>query len=96
MISDAEWTFLESFIQAFRHSKGRKPADHRLVLDGILRIARTGAPSRHLPEGFGKRSSVCRQFRRWNLAGLWEDILDALNPEGGLRMTSCRCSTSSR
>ena len=42
--------------------------------------ARTSAPWRGLPEEFGKWSSVYRQFRRWTLAGLWEDILDVLNP----------------
>ena len=49
------------------------------VLDGIFWIARTGSPWRDLPEDFGKWSSVYRQFRRWTLAGLWEDILEALN-----------------
>lgn len=29
-----------------------------------------------------KWSPVCRQFRRWTMAGLWQDILDALNPAG--------------
>ncbi len=53
--------------------------NHRLVLDGIFWIARTGSPWRDLPEEFGKWSSVYRQFRRWTLAGLWEEILEALN-----------------
>ncbi|WP_283178810.1 transposase [Gemmobacter sp. 24YEA27] len=74
-ISDDEWTFFEGFIRAARHSNGRKPADHRLVLDGISWITRTGAPWRDLPKEFGKWSSVYRQFRRWTLAGLWEDTL---------------------
>lgn len=60
----------------------RKPLDHRLVLDGIFWFARTGAPWRDLPEEFGRWSSIYRQFRRWTLRGLWEDILDALNHAG--------------
>ena len=79
LMSDDEWAFFEGFIRAVRHPNGRKPADHRLVLDGIFWIARTGAPWRDLPEEFGKWSSVYRQFRRWTLAGLWELILEALN-----------------
>ena len=82
LISDDEWTFFEGFIRAVRHPNGRKPAGHHLVLDGIFWIARTGAPWRDLPEEFGKWSSVYRQFRRWALPGLWEDILDALNHAG--------------
>ena len=76
---DEEWTFHERFILAIRAPNGRKPTNHRLVLDGIFWIARTGSPWRDLPEEFGKWSSVYRQFRRWTLAGLWEAIMDALN-----------------
>ena len=79
MMGDAEWAFFEQFIQALRAPAGRKPTNHRLVLDGIFWIARTGSPWRDLPEEFGKWASVYRQFRRWTLAGLWEEILDALN-----------------
>jgi transposase len=35
-----------------------------------------------LPDEFGKWSSVYRQFRRWTLAGLWEQIMEALNESG--------------
>ncbi len=63
-------------------SCGRPAGDHRLVLDGVFWIARTGAQWRDLPEEFGKWSSVYRQFRRWTLAGLWEMVLEALNESG--------------
>ena len=60
-MSDEEWRFFERFIQAVRAPNGRKPANHRLVLEGIFWIARTGAPWRDLPEEFGKWSSVYRK-----------------------------------
>ncbi len=78
-MSDEEWAFHEPFILAVRAPNGRKPTNHRIVLDGIFWIARTGSPWRDLPEEFGKWSSVYRQFRRWTLAGLWEQIMDTLN-----------------
>lgn len=81
-MSDEEWAFHERFILAVRAPNGRKPTNHRLVLDGVFWIARTGSPWRDLPEEFGKWSSVYRQFRRWTLAGLWEHILEALNESG--------------
>jgi transposase len=83
-MSDEEWAFFERFIFAVRAPNGRKPTNHRLVLDGIFWIARTGAPWRDLPGEFGKWSSVYRQFRRWTLAGLWEDIMEALNQSGSV------------
>ncbi|WP_264773853.1 IS5 family transposase [Defluviimonas salinarum] len=79
LMSDQEWAFFEPFIFAVRAPNGRKPINHRLVLDGIFWIARTGSPWRDLPEELGKWSSVYRRFRRWTLAGLWEAIMDALN-----------------
>jgi transposase len=83
-MSDEEWVFFERFILTVRAPNGRKPTNHRLVLDGIFWIARTGSPWRDLPEEFGKWSSVYRQFRRWTLAGLWEQIMDALNESGAV------------
>ena len=79
LMSDEEWALYERLILAVRAPNGRKPMNHRLVLDGVFWIARTGSPWRDLPEEFGKWSSVYRQFRRWTLAGLWEGILKALN-----------------
>jgi transposase len=58
---------------------GRRPRDHRLVLDGIFWTARTGVGWRDLHKHFGKWSSVYRQFRRWALSGLWELLLEAFN-----------------
>ena len=81
-MDDAEWAFFEPFIVAIRGRGGRPATDHRLVLDAVFWIARTGSPWRDLPEEFGKWSSVYRQFRRWTLASLWEMILEALNESG--------------
>ena len=81
---DEEWAFFERFILTVRAPNGRNPTNHRLVLDGVFWIARTGAPWRDLPEEFGKWSSVYRQFRRWTLAGLWAEIMDALNQSGAV------------
>lgn len=77
-LTDAEWSFFEPFVIETGPKRGRPPADHRRVLDGILWIARTGAPWRDLPEELGKWSSVYRQFLRWTRAGLWDIVLEAL------------------
>ena len=79
LMEDAEWAFFEQFIIAIRGRGGRPARNHRLVLDGVFWIARTGAQWRDLPEEFGKWDSVYRQFRRWTLAGLWDLVLEALN-----------------
>ena len=72
LMSDREWACLEAFAISRGAGSGRRPRNHRLVMDGIFWIARTGVAWRDLPEYFGKWSSVYRQFRRWTLSGLWE------------------------
>ncbi len=84
LMSDEEWTCFEPFVTVRGAHSGRRPKDHRLVLDGIFWLARTGAQWRDLHEHFGKWSSVYRQFRRWTLAGLWDLLLEALNETEGV------------
>lgn len=79
LMSDEEWGFFQPFVIERGPKRGRPPRDHRLVLDGVFWIARTGAQWRDLPDYFGKWSSVYRQFRRWTLCGLWDLLLEALN-----------------
>lgn len=83
-MSDEEWACFEPFVIAQGAHSGRRPRDHRLVLDGIFWLARTGAQWRDLNPYFGKWSSVYRQFRRWTLAGLWDALLEALNDTEGV------------
>ena len=83
LMSDEEWAFFAPFVIETGPKRGRPPRNHRRVLDGVFWIARTGSPWRDLPENFGSWSSVCRQFRRWTLAGVWELILEALNDAEG-------------
>ena len=54
LMLDEEWAFFEAFIQGARRPNGREPGNHRLVVDGIFWIARSGAPWRDLPGEFGK------------------------------------------
>ena len=79
LMSDDEWAFFEPFLIETGPRRGRPPRDHRLVLDGIFWIARTGAQWRDLPDHFGKWGSVYRQFRRRTISGIWELLLEALN-----------------
>ena len=84
-MKDGEWAFFAPFLVCEGAGSGRPPANHRLVLDGVFWIARTGVPWRDLHEHFGKWGSVYRQFRRWTVSGVWDVILEALNDGGGGR-----------
>jgi transposase len=82
LMSDEEWAFFEPFLIERGPKRGRPPGNHRLVLDGVFWIGRTGAPWRDLPEFFGPWNSVYQQFRRWTLSGVWDVLLEALNETG--------------
>jgi len=82
-MTDDEWAVFEPFLTTPSSQGGRPASNHRRVLDGILWIARTGAPWRDLPAEFGKWNSVWRQFRRWCLTGVWDILLQALADSGG-------------
>ena len=84
LMRDEEWRFFEPFLVATGAKRGRPPRDHRLILDGVFWIARTGAQWRDLHDYFGKWQTVYRQFRRWTLAGVWQVLLDALNESGSV------------
>ena len=82
LMSDAEWAFFAPFLIENRTQGGRRPLDHRRVLDGVLYVTRTGVPWRDLPPEFGNWNSVHRQFRRWTEAGVWDVMLAALSDSG--------------
>jgi transposase len=48
------------------------------MLNGMLWIAKTGAPWRDLPERYGPWQSVASRFYRWRRAGIWQRLLAAL------------------
>jgi len=82
LMSDEEWAFFAPFVIEAGPRRGRRPRDHRLVLDGVFWIARTGSPWRDLHDHFGKWDTVYGQFRRWTLGGVWDVLLAALNETG--------------
>lgn len=43
-----------------------------------------GAPWRGLPEHYGSWSTVYSRFRRWQIAGIWNQILDHVSTEPDL------------
>ena len=76
-LTDREWMGIRPLLPP-RARIGRPPKDHRMVLDALLWLDRTGAPWRDLPERFGPWRSVATRFYRWTRSGLWERLLAEL------------------
>jgi transposase len=77
-LTDAQWERLRPLLPPQKPHTGRPAKDHRLVLNGILWMLRTGSPWRVLPERFGPWKTVSSRFYRWQQAGIWDRILAAL------------------
>jgi transposase len=76
-LSDREWVRLEPLMPK-RSRRGRPPKEHRLIIDALLWLTKTGAPWRDLPERFGPWRTVATRFYRWTRSRLWERILAEL------------------
>lgn len=80
-LTDEQWEQLAGVLPPQRPQTGRPAKDHRIVVNGMLWIRRTGAPWRDLPERYGCWKTVYSRFRRWRDAGIWDQILCTLQVE---------------
>jgi transposase len=78
ILSDRQWNLISPHIIGDERTRGSSGRDNRMFLEGVLWIARTGAPWRDLPEVFGAWNSVFRRFSRWSAKGVWHRIFVAM------------------
>jgi len=83
-LTDAQWNLIKDHLSGKRSDPGRTAKDNRRFVDGVLWLARTGAPWRDLPERYGRWNSVFQRFSRWSKRGIWQRILEALGDDEDL------------
>ncbi len=79
-LSDEYWEQLRPLLPAQKPQTGRPATDHRLIVEGMLWVARTGSSWRELPERFGPWTTVASRYQRWCKEGIWTRILQVLLP----------------
>lgn len=79
-LTDRQWQIVAPLLPP-RSKIGRRPLDRRRVLDAIFYLVRTGCQWRQLPRDFPNWKSVYTVFRRWRMAGVWQQIHEALRGE---------------
>ena len=77
-LTDAQWNLIKDHLPGKRSDPGRTAMDNRRFVDGVLWLARTGAPWRDLPERYGQWNSAFQRYSRWSKRGVWQRILEAL------------------
>lgn len=76
-ITDDQWECIRDLFPPSAKT-GRPPREHRLILDAIFWILRTGAPWRDVPEEFGPWQTVYDRFNGWNEDGTLDRMLQRL------------------
>jgi transposase len=85
-LSDDEWARIKAYFDDKRTTKvGRPRSDLRTMLNGIIWIARSGAPWRDMPERYGKFTTVYGWFKRWQEEGIIAHILKDLGCEADMQ-----------
>ncbi len=80
-LTNRQWERLAPLLPPQKPKTGRPAHDHRPSINGILWLLRTGAPWRDLPAHYGPWQTVASRFYRWRKAGIWQQILEALQQQ---------------
>lgn len=78
VLTDEHWEQLRPLLPPQKPQTGRPAVDHRLIVEGMLWVVRTGSSWRELPERFGPWSTVSSRYQRWCKEGIWTRILQVL------------------
>ena len=78
VISDGFWAMVEPLMPSDEGKRGRRFADHRLILEAITWRFRTGAPWRDLPADFGPWQTVWKRHHRFSFDGTYQRMLDVV------------------
>lgn len=77
-LTDEAWAVVSPLITSQGHTLSR-----RSILAGLLHKARTGCRWHELPSKYGHYRGVQTQLKRWRASGVWEQIMEALEPFSG-------------
>jgi transposase len=76
-ISDEQWKFIKPHLPP-QPITGRKRADDRKVINGILFVLITGCRWGDMPASYGSRATAWRRLKWWSEEGVWNEIMESL------------------
>lgn len=76
-LSDRQWERIHHLFERPKRPGGQWK-DHRLMLDGVLWVMKTGAQWRDLPDRFGPWKTVYGRFARWRGDGTLDRVVAKL------------------
>lgn len=88
-LTDDEWNRIVDLLPPENTGKqGRPRKDNRTIVNGMVWIARSGAPWRDLPERYGPWETVYSRFRKWIEDGILDNIFCVLSLDAELEELS--------
>ena len=92
-LTDEEWNRIAPLLPPENSGKQGHPKKcNRTILNGIVWIARSGAPWRDLPERYGSWQTVYSRFRKWIEDGILDSIFRVFSLEAELTELSIDAS----
>lgn len=84
VVTDELWQELGPILQQYDPPKltGRRRAEPRAILAGVLYRLHTRCCWNRLPRDFGDDSTVHRTFQRWQRSGAWDHVRRELDRHG--------------
>jgi len=73
-LSDKQWQIIAPLIPQAKPGGRPRVVDTREVINAIMYLVRSGCAWRMLPREFPPWSTVHGYFRRFRLAGIWQEI----------------------
>ena len=80
-LTSAQWQRIEPLLPGPSKKGGRPPKSHKLVIEALVWILRTGAPWRDMPSAYGSWRSIYTRFSRWSDSGVLARLFEALARE---------------
>ncbi len=75
-LSDTQWDFIKPHLPP-QPIVGRKRANDRKTINGILYVLITGCRWQDMPRCYGAYQTAWRRHKRWSEEGIWNEILVA-------------------
>jgi len=74
---DEQWKKMEPLLLGKPGDPGVSAKSNRLFIEGMLWVAMNNGSWGNLPIRFGKMNTAYMRFRRWNMRGIWRQLVES-------------------
>ena len=92
-INDIDWERIQDILPPENKGEGRPSKPNRIMLNGMLWIAKTGAPWRDLPNRYGPWETVYSRFRLWSTTDVFVRTFESLTEDADMQDLSIDSSS---